>query len=913
MKKFFQIVALSSLCATHLQAPLAKGDITSTTDSFSFNIGFAAYDHGEANTSSARLWIASGQAITTLSAMPYGLSHIDKVASYTVQGFQPVAMPDAGPENATIYSWDGTTASLSTASNPIWGAKFLFFDVAGAKPYFVVEMEPTKIYATQKLIHYPTPTETLKNITELLVHDFGAGDKIQAILPSGSSIYVAHSIGTFGADATSKIALLTRKTQAGIPYLSPVINQTGGTPILISTPALTAGTNDLDSLGSSVTMTLTNTGLYIGLDTKAKNSLGSQAVAITLTTQTTSGTDLAFNEIVPASVIAGATANTVVSTTAGNRIRITNIAGLSTSTRLQYLIVAQDTGNGPQSIYALPVVSNQVSNFGQVADFTSIKTTFNDKAKTFAHRHFDTVISDVTQIDPAEAYAPQLKVGAGGLPLEAGNSIKKLYCVGDSVYTVIGDAYSATQSPGTWRSQALFSQRGNIIGWTPWTRVLGSDSEQLYSFVDSATIAGFYVSASSTPGQFRSIYQTTFTPNSKLSPLFSSTENTIGGTQGLFDFPQQTPGFNNLISLMIATGFNKITIAQTGKTNGTAFAINPTVSILSWAGSTMNNHRAIVAAEIAHSGSNHWIFAGGSTGVSVLTGDATGYSWNGNLSGITELSAGGQTWKTVGDFSMVKKLVYDSGFIYILTSTNLYRIALDPNKFLAAPTTDLAIQKLASSTDFATNSYFLDIIIDGGFCIIGTTNGLFSFNATSNQLTKITIPDGLPAVTQLIAFSTNLEPQRSFKALSNLHVLNSSFGTQQARLNRFVIQNSTVTPFDDFIRNQMEAPTQGRATSFLKFNNYISNYFTDGSWLLASSYYLGTNQPNDTIPTPLIQQIFSSASTGFSSSQTLLLPYFSSYLHLPFLSTGTNLLNLIRESTSGAIVATGDFQSHVNA
>lgn len=909
MKKIFYITAFSIIAVSKLQALLVTGDPSAAAnETFSFDVGFAAFDVGS-EYSSPRLWTATNDATMAAKAdtvKPYGLSLINQFISYVAPDNFPEAIPMTNQEGATIYTYNGTTASVTSAPNPIWGATFSLFDVPMQTPIFVLTSALNTIYTVVDIQRYETQTAEQQNVTKLIQYDFSAGEQIHALQGYGKDIiFAAHATGAFGSNP-SKITELYKSSYSvnateTIPYFTTIADTT----IDVSTDALIGGAsgNNLAALGSSVTLNYALLNLFIGLDTTANAAAGSCATALTFAILNTTLNGFVFQEIAPASILTTGI-NTVISASAGNRVRITNIAGMGTSTGLQYLIVARDAGTGPQTIYALPIITTGPSA-GKIADFSQITNIFSSKAGLMSSRQFTTEVSSVTDIDPAGIYANQLLVG-GSLPLNAPNSIQKLYTVGDSVYVVIGDAYAAGQQPGTFRSQPIYAQDGHIVAWTAWSRVLGSDAQMNYSFVDRKTLSGYYIAHVTT--NFRAINQTTFVADSNLSPILS--QSALGGVQGLFNFPSTTPGFNNAISLLISTAYGAAFIGQTGAINGGVFKIQTMTSadVVSYVGSNINNQQALIAAELAHNGANHWLFVGGTTGVSVLTDDAAGYTWTGNLANVAALNAG-QTFKTVGNFSFVKKLVWDSTYLYILTSTELYRISLDPNKFKAVPTTPLNAELLLStSTISKAATYFLDIIIDTGFCVIGTTNGLYTLDG--QDLQKITIPSGLPAASQLIAFSSANEPQRSFKSLGNIIVLNNTFGTQQARINRFAITNGIITPFNDFLIAALTSSTIGIPSSFIKFDNYINNYFTDGSWNIASSYYLGPNQPIGSLSTPSVLQLYTGIRTGLSSSQ-MILPMFSGYAPLGFIN-GVNLAGFIRESTSGSVITYGKFQTHAN-
>ncbi len=919
MKKIFYITAFSIIAVSNLQAILITGDPSAAAgETFSFDVGFAAFDAG-AEYSAARLWIANNDAAMSSKSdtvKPYGLSFAVEYAAYVAPDAVIQATPMANEENATIFTYDGTTAATTGAANPIWGQAFHLFDVPMQKPIFVMAPSKNKLYATLDIQRYENPTDDQKNVTQLMEHDFGVGQETHAIAGYGAdTIFAAHAAGAFGS-TVSKITELYKSSyvisavtdaqgrttsEVTIPYLKTIAD----TQISVSTDALKGGAsgNNLASLGSSVTLAFTLSNLFIGVDTTASATAGSCGTALTFAILNTTFDGFLFKEVAPASILTTGT-STVVSAPTNGRVRITNVAGMVTTTGLQYLIVARDNGTGPQSIYALPIVMTG-DNIGTIADFTKIQNVFASKGGSFQSRQFTTEVSSLAQINPAGIYASQLLVG-GSLPLNAPNSIKKLYTVGDSAYVVIGDEYDTGQTPGTFRSQPIYAQDGHIVAWTPWSRALGSDAQMNYSVVDRKTLSGYYISHVTT--NFRAVNQTTFVASSFMQPLLSQVP--AGGVQGLFNFPGSTPGFDNELSVLISTGYGQVVLGQTGIDNSGNVAIQNPVTTLTFAGSNINDQTAIIAAEFAHDVDNnfHWLFVGGASGVSVLTCDNPGYSWAGSLNNIACLSIG-QNFKTVGDFKFVKKLVWDQTYIYILTSTELYRIALNPDKFTATPTVALNPELILSSSALSQNpAYFLDLIIDNGFCVIGSTAGLFTIGGQG--LEKITMPSGLACASQLIAYSSANEPQRNFKTLSNLVVLNNSFGSQQARINRFNVTNGVIVPFDDFLIVQAPNFEQGVPTSFIKFDNYVNNYFSDGSWNIASSYYTGLNQPSDSVSTPYVLQIFTGIRAGFSSSQ-LILPMFSGYSPLGFI-IAPNLAGFVRESTSGSVIGYGSFTPNAN-
>lgn len=902
-----------------LRATVVIGDPNATSgNTFSFPVGHAKLNPYERNH---RYWLASGQDLSSESdsIQQFALSYVQEIStepminSATGQLVVPRAYGIAQKGGATVHTYDETTkkVSISKGDNPIHGAAFSFFDVSGNKPAFVLS-NLSDVFLTQEI--KINPNDPSDSYTNLLKYSFESGDEVKDLASTSNSVYVLHSTGTFGTD-TSKITKLksaesiveTRKDADGndVNITAPFLSNIGELEITTSTEALRGGGSELISIGSSVTLSILSGGAYIGINATADE----QAAGILIAKSGTNS--LAFDSIASNQVIAGGV-NTVVSASAGNTVEINNICMMQTTTALSYLIVARpDIPNNrsqfgqAQVVYAVPLVGPQSPHAGKVADFTSIAKSCNfQKANTF-----NKLLTDAEQINPHNAtYSEQLLVGGSTPPMLDTTKIKDLYALGDCVYVVIDQPYATgtpNQQSGTFRSQAIFAQDGHIISWTPWSRVLGSDLAMLHSAQSNNTTAGFYVADNGSG--FKQVVQTQWLPNtSNLAPFFKQSKSPVSGTQAVFNFDQTTPGFNNALSLLVSTGFNNVTLGQTGFVESGSFKVKPMDGSDVAAYNDVASSTALVAAEFVHNESNHWLFTGGASGLRVLV-DNNGVTWNGDLSSVADLNAG-QSWKEVGSFKFIKKLVWDNTHLYIVTREAVYRITPSSDMFTESATQKLNPIAVLNSSQLFNSPFMLDLIIDDGFCILGTTNGMYTFNVNESgkaeSLGGIMIPDGLPAVAQLIPVANTSPSHRNFKEKSNLYVLNNTYGTQQARINRFVILDGVVTPISDTLATN-------NPTSMLRFSNFVSQYFTNGSLHLASTFFLGTTQP-ESVSSPGILQLFAGIHSGLSSSHTIL-PNLNAPVPTNFLSKNNTLLGIQQESTSGALFMPGNFEARVTS
>jgi hypothetical protein len=370
--------------------------------------------------------------------------------------------------------------------------------------------------------------------------------------------------------------------------------------------------------------------------------------------------------------------------------------------------------------------------------------------------------------------------------------------------------------------------------------------------------------------------------------------------------PTAGPDFNNMIS------FDNGTIT----TN-----VNATTVIIS--GGALNNVGPITALEIAATPTNGWLFVGGSNGLAVLA-QPDGTGWNpttqlgNNLTGLTA----GMMFKTVGNYSFVKKLISDSGFLYVLAHDRVDRINLATSDF---GTNSLDVTTILSpiSTPFQSGSplkgtedgakTFLDTIFSQALALIATTDDLLRIGDNKDvrtitsesdaQWTNIAIGENAGAPTALYAVTqTNRAQDITRNSGGQFYVLTADVGLNQSRINRFSVQplgatepmqSTTVQAFDDlFVKN---------IPSFLlSFGEFRSNFATDGA------LYFATRNQNVLIPpiallTPAIQE----PRVGIAGVGDR-----SSLVNINF-GQGTEINYFARSQASGSWIAAGNFNTQV--
>jgi hypothetical protein len=553
----------------------------------------------------------------------------------------------------------------------------------------------------------------------------------------------------------------------------------------------------------------------------------------------------------------------------------------------------------------MPVVSYDSAgvNNGKIADFNSIRQEFNIVGSSYVKQDFDQVITDAEQINIASsssAVTNRLVVGAGHPPLAPGQTIKQLVALGDNVYISIQDPFSSQTTPGMFQSQALLDAQGRIAGWTAWQRIAGTDDQVMFNMKDVYSDATIFVSGNTS----NTIQQTTWNSTGDLSAFIDAIATDLSasasGVQNIFTVSSQTQGLAGT-PCAIATGNNTAIIAQTGMLDSYNHIeiVNDPAKVITLDASSGLNIGSIVAATFAHVSSNNynWLFLAGDNGLAVLSNDLTGIGFQGQLSSIQDLISVGQSCKTIGDFKFVKKLVSVGNNLYVLTSSEVYKIVLDPAKFTLIGAAALSPEIVVQADRNGAFAYCTDMIIDQNLMLLGTTQGMYALDLTNSlpaQPVAITIPGGLQAVTKLITIAPSGVYNQDFYTQSNLYVLTINAAVQQACLNRFTINNGVVAPIQDQLLEGQNGP--------LLVLNYMSNtMFIDGSFGFLTAYSM-YNKP------AMVEYMQYTLKSGISSTQSSNREFIQKY-NLTILDKVPFgiIAGITRDYASGCLMLAGTF------
>ncbi len=889
---------------------IAVGDTPDASTTFQFSVGSAIYD-----ASKEQLWTVSGQDTSNLS---------DTIQSYGVALTPFIPVDGAANITLTTYPYLTSQAVVTTTNeqgnfvqpgapvvNPLLGQAFSAVSFVGTSMTLVCQNSPDLVYLLQSVTFNDdqlgkTSFEGNSVINQLQLQN---GNSAQAIAGSGLGVlFIAQAQGTFGTNPSS-IAFASVGTAS-----ATVNNQTNSYSLMVQqaqqaisvdTSVLTANGMQLETLGSSIVMypSLQQAlQMYVGCDVTAAIQSNSQAVGLFIAiAQLQSGDTPAavtFTSVIPDGV-ARAGYVTPISCPSGGRVAVTNATATTTSTGLSYLIAASYDASLVQSVYALPMVSmaTNSSNNGMIADFDSIQQTFKIEGINYRLQGFNQVITNAAQINCAGTadVVARLQVGAGPVPLAAGQYIEQLVAQGDVVYITIQHPFATGCQPGMFASQALFDAQGRIMSWSPWHRVAGTDDQMLFAIKNRASDATMYVSGAASNTIQQTVWNATLDLGSFVTAIAAELPSDNGGVQGLFAISNQTPNCTHL-SLMLATGNQSVCIAQSGTVNQYEFLQIDTpqtiVTIDSQLGLAIGS---VVAATFADNGNENWLFLGGTNGCAVLSNDTTGIGFTGQLTDVSSLVGAQISCKTLGNFSYVKKLVCDQNFLYILTLDGVYRIALAANKFTLNDPAPLGVQVVFQVSGLNYGASCLDMVVDQNLVICGTTAGLYSIDVSDGlpaTATAVIIPGGLHAVTKLMTIGSTPNFYQNFYTSSNLYVLSINYALQQACLNRFTITNGQIEPIQDQLLAGQNGP-------LLIFDTMVNNIFIDGSLGFATSYRMGV--------TPGIIKYMEYVLQAGRSSAQILLRGSTANLAINQVVSSLGITGLVRDYASGSLVLSANF------
>ncbi len=944
-KKIIISLLTLSLCLTDHATELITGDPNAPAEqTFSFNVNKNIF------TSTGNFYEGSNQVITESSSAPFALSRVVRGA----KSFAPLT-----PETITL------NGNLNTP-NPLFGAPIIALGMLETEEGFSMRDMPVVVGGTREATVYLF--ENLNKVANILVQSSGDVHDAQGNVSNGivdlTTNYIAHIFaavkpngGQFG-QPNSGIALLIRgivdipQTNSDEPTKMRIFNELNANTGSVVQPRalLLDPTSPAIAINNPLSTIVENqvamhwdaplNRLFIGLQTTSNSGVTDGTRAVVAVKFIENGA-IALETIAPDAVfVAGNTTSVIGAIGADQQVSVHALSSMYTSTALNYLIVVGgygDPASTQQLVSALPLV-NSGDATGMIAQKNAQPVDIFKNAPV--PRLINRTISDAATTADEMPQSTDVAVQVGGGPLHAG-PIVDIIVRDDTVYAFVGE-----DTPGVYSSQALFDTVGKISSWTIWQRAAGTTAN-IFGAALNPFEGNFILASGTTADTVNTITATTWSDGSPegLQPLTTILDSALpltdGGVQGMQAFPQLTLGLNN-ITVLGAGGIGNILLAQTGTIDANGIAIptigtefNDTITFdngtitadvdaktVIISGGALTTVGPITALEIgvnAITGSaNGWLFVGGSNGLAILSQE-NGNGWN----PFTELSnnftglVSGMSFKTIGDYQFVKKLIYEGdllnyNFLYVITHNKIDRINLNTSDF-AANTVDVTTIATIGDDGVSTRGGFLDGIFSQALGIIATTGSMLRIGNDKDvrtitseqdaQWTPVTIPENGGAPTALYTVTSSNRPQDITRNVGGyFYVLTATAGLDQSRINRFAVQPlaptdvmsaTTVQAFNDiFVKN---------IPSFLlSFGHFRSNLATDGGL-----YFATRNQNNALAPIVMVTPASPVARVGVPNVGDRSIPVKINF------NSGSEINYFSRSVASGSWIAAGNFNTQV--
>lgn len=786
-------------------------------------------------------------------------------------------------------------------------------DATGATTQGIIDLEP---FATEAILATVLPAATAQ---------FG---------DPGSGVAVIKIEGATEGECTLPVLVQINADPASVLPSTT----SAASPLDVTSASLKIG-NDLVSIANAVDMHFSShlRRFYVALQVQGGAGVndGARALAIGYSNIT-----LSFLPIAPDAVFTGAD-KIVGATGANTQVSINQVRTMYTTTGLDYLVVVGSNGSPATTqrfVYALPVVNTlatgSVDNAiqGALANVNADPVVISKAAANNSCQNAPQMVvgrafvQAATQPDQVYTTAsPQALVGGAQLPY---GDITDINVIRDAVYVSVADGIN-NENPGIFYSQALFDDRGVIAAWTPWKRFAGT-SDKAYALSYEPMFANTLWLTGASTATIQTAKRTLWGSGAVngLANLVTVIQQLMpeasGGVQGFFNLPPVTPGLFD-ISLFIATGLKQVVLVESGQVIGGALIANTgdfqtdmqqftsgeittnfpvgVARVVSISGGVLDDLGSITAATLGVNTTTQqgYLFVGGVGGLAVLAqADGTGWS---TLSGLGYNFTGlatGMRFIALGNYKFVRSLVYDGGFLYVLTDTQLDRIDIAASDFA---TQTLSVTTVATLDDLQANACgtMLNMLISGKFALIGASTGLFrvgngadmqtAAGSSDVNWTQVAIPDGTNVVQYMQALSDSADPNSFAQGVGNVYINDAYRGYDIAQINRYIVADVTTAPITDTtITPFPDMAVKNILTSWRTYSNFRNITDVDGAALFLTS--------DRTLVTPTIL---------LNESQAL----HSTPMPLD-LACSAYISAVVRSSASGSLLVAGDFGLRVN-
>lgn len=961
-KKYFLVLALVGSATLNAQY-LIEGDTAATTsNTFSFNVLPKYF-----NPITSVLFVGREDATdagATTDIKNYALSGINPGATQAV-ALSPATLIVNGTENTT---------------NPLHGERISSLSYFKSGPLVVRTDAPEHLYYLASGVSPARPSllkiENVKDAQGAVDSDGSTTAGIVKVAGSSSYAFAAVKVygGNFGVSGAGIALIKESIATAGLEQVAAVTGDTGvkALPLKPSNPELMI-TNELASIDPSVIdmhwdSTLQRLYICVKATTNGLTGDGARGVVVARVEAVGGVPKLKLSEFAPVAAFSGTTyivggvsaANAVVSAD------IQKVRTMHTSAGTSYLITLGNSAGTDATITvsALPLVNQRPASkyagnnsyltnatHGTLASKaveagTNLKEYFKSSGEIsfFQGRGFEVAASATGHLTAQTEIAAQ--VGGAVAP----GAVLDMQVHKDAVLISVNGNDDEAQ---IYSSQALLDADGAIKGWTPWrpvTRLLASGERAhgigyqpslgnmftLEGLADASITKKIKSSKWSKPSSNGHLGGTTSDSTVGFQSLLSTAftkEN--GGVHALIDFPRQTTAFSQTVgerlSMMIATGYKKIMLIETGQDNGSdkftpnigSFSHDDNITItdgvldtapttntktITISGGAIDTIGAISTATIMNAETHGgYIIVGGVEGVAVLrkVADGTGWAESDLQKAFTNLSDD-KRFDVIGSYRHVRKVIADGQFLYVLTDKTFDRI---PASELNGAVTPIV---LATPADLGLQTFdsFSDVLVSNKLALLATSKGLYrvgngnsiraEITPAAVDWTKITLTEGPTPVTRLSSVgTTNLEIDFAQQTGGGMvYALASSVGKHLSSVYRFTISDisasaigaTTVEHMPDEIVSTVTGP-------YAHFGSYKNYFMTDGALSVATqSVYNSTSAEAHALPSGL------TAGAALAPNALAALPLFAEDIEVRRPVTNSALGSKIITTNSGSSI-----------
>lgn len=489
------------------------------------------------------------------------------------------------------------------------------------------------------------------------------------------------------------------------------------------------------------------------------------------------------NSIISQNIAKTITTNKIIATNEPNTFLYLNqIAGITLSTGLSYLIILGGTTNiniSKSILYGLPIInfinpvdqetenleeinSDEAVQIGQLANINSIPTNLFNSASP--HIFINTVFTNppLNANDLYSANDPRAVIGA--IPLTFYNKknsfqdvldktitsnfiINNVNTFKDSVFSNVSYIGNDNEAiGGIFYSQALLNEYGSVNRWTLWMR------KNINGNITNSTYIPFLGSHFAIYQESKNTIVTNEIARSGPFPFTTIIEKTAAaktGIQKIIDIPYTHPaiGFdnNNLSpSYAIYLGNNTVIMQQTANNSGMKpiiindiiYGVNGRMPQMTaknntvvFQGGVLEESGVLWTSDLAFTNNDAWLVAGGSNGVFILSdedGNGTGVSLlQANFTGLGE----NQSWRQLGSFGVVRKIVPSLGVLFVIEEQTIWRIEMTKENISKGR--NCTVKKILSVLDLPNaNIYssFIDGLVSLNNILIASSCGLFAYS-----------------------------------------------------------------------------------------------------------------------------------------------------------------------------------------